>query len=614
MPGIAGIVGASGTASINKPALDAMVKAMMHERFYVSGTYQNDLIGIGVGWVSHKESFSDCLPIWNERKDICLVFSGEHFADRTEVEKFRAQGHDCAKNNASYLIHLYEESGSRFFELLNGCFSGVLVDLREKKVVLFNDRYGLNRIYYHESAEGFYFASEAKALLKVLPQLRRLDMASLGEFFSCGCALQNRTLFFGVSLLPGGSMWTFRPQQQAKKEVYFKREIWENQPLLSAAEYYEKLRDTFRRVLPRYFSTKQRVGLSLTGGLDSRMILAWAPCAPFKLECYTFGGPYRECSDVRIARLVAKASQQYHSVIPLNSKFFAEFPALAKRSVFFTDGAMDVSGAAGLFVNRMAREVAPVRLTGNYGDQILRGHVAFKPSPLCQAIFDGQFVPLIQKATATYSREKQERRTSFVAFKQVPWHHYAMFALEQTQLTVRSPYLDNDLVGLVYQAPPEMSDSVDLALRMIGDGDAALAGIPTDRGVVGSNGLVANKIRSLYQEFTIRAEYVYDYGMPQWLAKVDHVFDRWHLERLFLGRHKFYHFRVWYRDQLAKYVQDVLLDHRTLNRSYLDGRQVSRVVGAHTKGEQNYTLEIHKLLTSELIQRQLVERKWDDAQ
>jgi asparagine synthase (glutamine-hydrolysing) len=86
------------------------------------------------------------------------------------------------------------------------------------------------------------------------------------------------------------------------------------------------------------------------------------------------------------------------------------------------------------------------------------------------------------------------------------------------------------------------------------------------------------------------------------------------LERLFLGRHKFYHFRVWYRDQLAKYVQDVLLDHRTLNRSYLDGRQVSRVVGAHTKGEQNYTLEIHKLLTSELIQRQLVERKWDDAQ
>jgi asparagine synthase (glutamine-hydrolysing) len=608
MPGITGIIGAA-ILNDGARALPMMAKAMLHEGSCSLGTYQNNLLEIGVGWVCHKDAFCDCLPVWNERKDICLIFSGEHFSDKGVIERLRSLGHECAEENASYLVHLYEEYGDRFFERLNGCFCGILVDIREQKVVLFNDRYGLGRIYFHERADGFYFASEAKSLLEVLPGLRRLDMAGLGEFFSCGCALQNRTLFSGVSLLPGGSVWTFRPEQEVKKAVYFKREIWENQPLLSAAEYYEKLRDTFRRVLPRYFSARQRVGLSLTGGLDSRMMMAWAPCSPFKLECYTFGGPYRECSDVRIARRVAKVSQQYHSVIALNNKFFAEFPALAKRSVLFTDGAMDVSGAAGLFVNRMAREIAPVRLTGNYGDQILRGHVAFKPGSLCQNIFDGQFAPFIRTAAATYSSEKQGRRTSFVAFKQVPWHHYAMFALEQTQATVRSPYLDNDLLGVVYQAPPEMSDSIDLALRIIKDGDAALARIPTDRGVVGSNGLVANKIRSLYQKFTIRAEYAYDYGMPQWLAKIDHIFAPLHLERLFLGRHKFSHFRVWYRDQLAKYVKDILLDQRTLDRPYLDGKQVSKMVSAHTKGEQNYTLEIHKLLTSELIQRQLIEKK-----
>ena len=612
MPGITGIIGAA-LLKDGARALPMMAKAMLHEGFCTSGTYENNLLEIGVGWVCLEGAFCDCLPVWNERKDICLIFSGEHFPDKGVVEQLRSRGHECDGKNAGYLVHLYEEHGDRFFEMLNGCFCGVLVDIREQKVVLFNDRYGLGRIYFHESADGFYFASEAKSLLEVLPELRRLDMAGWGEFFSCGCALQNRTIFSGISLVPGGSMWTFRPGRKVEKAAYFKKEMWENQPLLSAAEYYEKLRDTFSQVLPRYFSASQRVGLSLTGGLDSRMMMAWAPCKPFKLECHTFGGPYRECSDVRIARRVAKVSQQYHSVFSINNKFFAEFPALAKRSVLFTDGAMDVSGAAGLFVNRMVRASAPVRLTGNYGDQILRGHVAFKPGSLCQNIFDARFTPFVQTATTTYSNEKQGRRTSFVAFKQVPWHHYAMFALEQTQVTMRSPYLDNDLLRVVYQAPPEMSDSVDLALRIIKDGDAALAKIPTDRGAVGNNGSVTNKIRSLYQNFTIRAEYAYDYGMPQWLAKADHVFERWHLERLLLGRHKFFHFRIWYRDQLAKYVKDVLLDQRTLNRPYLNGKWVSKIVNSHTKGEQNYTLEIHKLLTSEMIQRHLIERKSADV-
>ena len=45
--------------------------------------------------------------------------------------------------------------------------------------------------------------------------------------------------------------------------------------------------------------------MSLTGGLDSRMILAWAQAAPGSLPCYTFGGPYRDCADVRIARQLA---------------------------------------------------------------------------------------------------------------------------------------------------------------------------------------------------------------------------------------------------------------------------------------------------------------------
>ena len=71
--------------------------------------------------------------------------------------------------------------GIGFIERLNGWFSGVLVDLRKQIVVVFNDRYGVNRVYYHETPDGFYFSSEAKSLLKVLPGLRQSGFQRLGR-------------------------------------------------------------------------------------------------------------------------------------------------------------------------------------------------------------------------------------------------------------------------------------------------------------------------------------------------------------------------------------------------------------------------------------------------
>jgi len=76
-----------------------------------------------------------------------------------------------------------------------------------------------------------------------------------------------------------------------------------------------------------------------------------------------------------------------------------------------------------------------------------------------------------------------------------------------------------------------------------------------------------------------------------------------HPERLFLGRHKFYHFRVWYRDALSGYVRDMLLDSRTLSRPYLDRKGVEAAVMGHLKGDRNYTTDIHKLLSLELLHR-----------
>jgi len=78
------------------------------------------------------------------------------------IDQLKAKHHLFDASNASYLIHLYEEKGIDFLQELNGRFSGILVDVQAGKVLLFNDRYGMQRIYFYENRDAFYFSSEAK--------------------------------------------------------------------------------------------------------------------------------------------------------------------------------------------------------------------------------------------------------------------------------------------------------------------------------------------------------------------------------------------------------------------------------------------------------------------
>src|SRR6185312_12153832 len=110
-----------------------------------------------------------------------------------------------------------------------------------------------------------------------------------------------------------------------------------------------------------------------------------------------------------------------------------------------------------------------------------------------------------------------------------------------------------------------------------------------------------------YQTLTFKADYAYNHGMPHWMARIDHVLAPFHPERVFLGRHKYYHFRVWYRDLLASYIREMLLDSRTLSRPYLQKKTVQSMVQHHIEGDRNYTTEIHKLLSLELLHRLFID-------
>jgi asparagine synthase (glutamine-hydrolysing) len=571
---------------------------MMHEPFYLFGSVAKPDIGAFLGWVSKNEA-SICQ--WNEAGTVGLVLSGEVFGN--------SSGDDSSAPGRSrqlqHLVSLYEQKGLSFLTELNGVFSGVVLDLRRRQAVLFNDRYGLGRVYYHESGDGLHFASEAKALLHVAPESRKFDQRGLAEWLSCGCTLQNRTLFSGISLLPPGSAWVWSADGKVAKQRYFDPALWEQQTPLDPESFYGALRETFPRVLKRYVTSERQIAMSLTGGLDGRMIMAWCGDTAPKLPCYTFNGPLRDCADVKIARLVARTCGKPHQTIQIGNDFFDQFGSLAEKAVYVSDAAMDVTGAAELYVNRRARAIAPVRLTGNYGSEILRRFVAFRPRGLSTDLFSTDLTAMVENVRQTYSEEAAAQRLSFIAFKQVPWHHFSRFAVEQSQLDVRSPFLDNELVSLAFKAPPEAAVSLEPSLKLIADGNPKLGRIPTDRGITYPADKALNRARRAVQEFLAKAEYAYDYGMPDWLARADSCLRPLRLERLVLGRQKFCHFRSWYRGPLAGYIKQVLLDRQSLDRPWLNGRAVESLVTEHIKGTRNCTVEIHKLLSLELAHRSL---------
>jgi len=577
-----------------------MVETQLHESFYTSGTWSDESLGVYVGWTSLENSFSDGMPHFNERGDVCLVFSGEEYPEPGTGQRLKRQGHSLDTEGSEYLVHLYEDDPD-FAAKLNGMFHGLLADRERGKATLFNDRYGMHRIYYHEGKDAFYFAAEAKAILAVCPELRTPDPRGLGEFVACSCVLENRTIFQGIHTLPGGSAWSFRNGAIEKKSAYFEPREWENQELLEPEPYYRELRDVFSRNLPRYFNGHQPVGMTLTGGLDTRVIMAWRKPAPKSVPCYTFGGMYRDCQDVRLARRVAKLRQQTHEVLTVGNEFISRFRHYAERSIYLTEGGVDVYRASDLYVSERARNLAPVKVVGTYGSEIVRHAVMFKPMPPAPELYRPDFLSSVQQASATYSALRRQHPVTFAAFRQSPWYHSRVLSLEQSQLSVRSPFLDNDFVRTVFRAPKDLRD--DVRLRLIRDGDSALAAIRTDRGIGGNSGRLLSAASHGAMEFTFKAEYAYDYGMPQWVASVDHLLSPLRLERLFLGRHKFLHFRVWYRDSLSDYVRQMLLDPRTLARPYVERKGVEAIVRGHLGGGQNHTTAIHKLLTLELLHR-----------
>src|SRR5687767_4185795 len=117
MPGIVGLI-TKMPRQRAESQLRQMVDSIRHESFYETGTWCDESLGVYVGWAARTGSFGSGMPVFNGRKDVSLVFSGEEYPAN-------------AADGPGYLVRAYENDPS-FPAGLNGRFHGLVVDRTQR--------------------------------------------------------------------------------------------------------------------------------------------------------------------------------------------------------------------------------------------------------------------------------------------------------------------------------------------------------------------------------------------------------------------------------------------------------------------------------------------------
>jgi asparagine synthase (glutamine-hydrolysing) len=266
-----------------------------------------------------------------------------------------------------------------------------------------------------------------------------------------------------------------------------------------------------------------------------------------------------------------------------------------------TDGCFGVTGAHEIYLSKKARELAPIRLTGNYGSEVLRGVSTLKPVDLSPNLFGPRFTedPWTERINGSTNP------ITFAAFTEVPSSLFGSLAAGRSQIRFRTPYLDNEIVALAYQAPEYLRRSPLPAWDLIESNSPSLSKIPTDRGVSREQSGLVTMFRRFYSEVTFKLDYLNNEGWPNWLSPLEPVFRHVTATLGIVGLHKYLHYRSWFRHELAGYLKSAIANARAQPAPFWNASFLENMANDHINGRRNYVLEINAVLTLEAVERLL---------
>ncbi len=617
MPGLIGFINQSSA----EEASDLLAK--MAHALEPETRFQRDLHsepGLGIGRVSLGFINPEPQPFWNEDRSIGVILVGELYDIGELVRELMADGRiDAITQQAQLVLKLYEKFGDDFAVRLNGIFAIAILDKPKRKLLLTNDRLGMYPVYYAAQEGNLVFGSGVRAILADPGVDRAVDQLAVAQMLTFDHLLFDRTLLSSVRLLPQASLLTFidgdlqiRPYWQVQYPEFYENRSEE--ALLEQLQFF--LKQAVRRQAPG----DEPAGLLLSGGLDSRAVLA---ClldeAPDKtIHTFTWGIP--GCDDARIAAEVARKLGTPHHFFELKPDFLLE---KADEAVRMTGGMGNLINLHALATLEEEAVYAQVIYKGFLGDAMTgfairrrfwagyepetrqavhwdvhtaQGVIGYNPTEQ-QAAFTNSFLSQIQCGLREEYRAGMDeagvpllaaQRLHFDLRQRVPRMTTKGVDVVRSRAHVRTPFLDNDLLDFVIGVPPGYHYDRYLMRTAFLRAFPQLAQIPlTDTGL---------PMIDCARDIMIRTQNMV----------------KWHLRQRGLGRlagpqrRPYKDYNTWFRTVLRSWVEGILLSPTTLERGYLKPAYLRDLVSRHMAGE-DHTIRLGMLLALEIWHRQYLD-------
>lgn len=608
-----GLIGFAGDVHAGEPAayLAAMGRALQDERWHSVETHAE--AGFGLGRVSLGLLNPQPQPIWNAERTRCIVMEGEVYACQDAALPGPAPASDPER-----LLRLYEARGEDFARELNGAFAAAIWDGPARKLVVANDRIGLVPVYYARRGDGLIFGGGARALLADPAVSRQIDPLAIGQFLTFQHPLGDRTFLADVRLLPGSSVLTFQDGRLNVRR-YWDLRYAEHHTFRSEADYVDELLHLLRQAVKRQARDSLPTGVLLSGGLDSRVLLAFlSEAVRDKLFSFTWGVP--GCDDARYAREVSAIAGAENHFFELKPDYLL---ALAEKSVRLTDGMGSVVNLHALATLDAQTRYAKAIYKGFMGDAMMgygltRQHWAnCEREQLAQAHYaaheernllafgvnehDELFTPDFRRQIGSGvwdsyraalsecpAPQLAQQRLYFDLRQRVPRMTLNGVEVVRSMAVARLPFCDNDLVDFTLRVPPGLLYDRYLIKKAFVEAFPRLARVPyTDTGL---------PMLPCARDVLIR--------LDQQI--------RWRLRGAGLTwvnepkRRPYANYNHWLRTTLRPWVEGLLLSERAAQRGIFNPATVRRLVDEQMAGEK-HAVKLGALLTIELWRRQFVD-------
>ena len=313
-------------------------------------------------------------PLYNENKNIVVMFNGEIYNFQELREELKKHNHIFTTNSdTEVIVHGYEEYGTDVFNKLRGMFGIIIYDKKNKTLVGARDYFGIKPVYYYSHDGLFMVGSEIKSFLSHPDFKKELNNKVLGLYLSYGTNHLEDTFFKYTKKLKPGHYFIYKNGKIDVKS-YFKP-CYEKKN--NSYEYYEKLvKETLESSIKYHQISDVEVGSYLSGGVDSSYVVSLAK--PNKT--FTVGFEGKGFSEIEYAKSLSDYfNVKHYSKVITGDEFFDILPTIQYHC---DEPSANVSTVPLYFLSKLARSQVKVVLSGEGADEMFGGYNEYNDSKM----------------------------------------------------------------------------------------------------------------------------------------------------------------------------------------------------------------------------------------